>query len=477
MRYTEIRKQINELNMSPSRLSKFGQSTGKQLIGGFEAEVIFADAREYDSTPVAFDDDITRHTNLTDVQNFFEEYNSTKAIDKIGEAFSEWASDQASERASEMASEIAERMAEEHNADIEDPDEHVDAEHFRDDAFDEAYENAYDEDYSFYDWCQNEGYSSLTDLCYPFDLAGPMSEIDESEQFEQNAIPISQSLNRILGKEITISQEYHGDRTEGAYTLEPDGSIEPNDTDNDLAVEIVSPPLPLQEMLSDLEKTLHYVANRGGYTNESTGLHINLSLPDGEIDYVKLCLFSGDKAVLQQFDRTTNTYTKHAIARIVDKLQTDVRVNPASIIQSFEEVRKGNIKQASQSIMANNMSQKYTSVNFHTDENYIEFRSMGGDYLDRFPEIRNNVYRFAQALYVACDPNAYKKEYATKLYKMMSTTNDNVTDNIYNNAMKAFSLYSSGLMEKGLLLDLLSTRQTLRKGKKLNDPPKPNLPK
>jgi hypothetical protein len=103
-----------------------------------------------------------------------------------------------------------------------------------------------------------------------------------------------------------------GVRQPGKYVVEPDGSLNPNN-DDDLGLEFVSPPLPIDEMLSDLEKVKAWAKQRGCYTNSSTGLHINISVPNfdpAKLDYVKLALLLGDKYVLDQFGRSSNTYTK-----------------------------------------------------------------------------------------------------------------------------------------------------------------------
>ena len=43
------------------------------------------------------------------------------------------------------------------------------------------------------------------------------------------------------------------------------------------------------------------------YTNNSTGLHINVSIPD-KLDVLKLAVFTGDQYVLQQFGRQNSDY-------------------------------------------------------------------------------------------------------------------------------------------------------------------------
>ena len=67
-----------------------------------------------------------------------------------------------------------------------------------------------------------------------------------------------------------------------------------------------------------MREFFEWAKGEGAYTNESTGLHVGVSLPGigGNIDYVKLALFLGDKYVLDLFDRDGNTYCKSAFDKI-----------------------------------------------------------------------------------------------------------------------------------------------------------------
>ena len=121
---------------------------------------------------------------------------------------------------------------------------------------------------------------------------------------------VADEFSRMIGKPINASQRYHGARREeGHYVVEPDGSLEPDDYD-DAGLEFVSPPMPIDEMLSDFNKVVAWAKDKGCYTNDSTGLHINVSVPGfslDKLDYVKLALFVGDDWVAQQFGRLGST--------------------------------------------------------------------------------------------------------------------------------------------------------------------------
>ena len=76
--------------------------------------------------------------------------------------------------------------------------------------------------------------------------------------------------------------------------------------------------------VNDLDKVKKWADKHNCYTNKSTGLHINISVPDyslEKLDYIKLALLMGDQYVLDQFGRAGNTYCKSAMSKIRDKIK------------------------------------------------------------------------------------------------------------------------------------------------------------
>jgi hypothetical protein len=118
---------------------------------------------------------------------------------------------------------------------------------------------------------------------------------------------VAQEFENAIGRDVRASDNYHSGNTlrpsvaNQRYIVEPDGSLEP-DNPNDRGLEFVSPPLPIDEILSDLNKVKAWAKEYGCYTNDSTGLHINISVPGysrENLDFVKLALLMGDKYVLR----------------------------------------------------------------------------------------------------------------------------------------------------------------------------------
>lgn len=245
---------------------------------------------------------------------------------------------------------------------------------------------------------------------------------DNSDIQRQMFARIETDLGDHLGMNVTVpwrGAKAHFER--GDWLIVPDGSIE-GDRDG-IGAEVVSPPLPLTNSLLALGKMFDWMSKNGIMTNESTGLHINISMPGIEnVDLVKLVLLMGENYVLKQFDRLTNTYTKPQVQAIINNL-TDSGTLPREA--------KGMIDVARKALS----SHKYSSVHIEKlKDGYLEFRIAGDEnYHQKFDLVRDTVLRFVSALEVAVDPNEAKNEYLKKLSKVLaavetSDSNDYLKD-------------------------------------------------
>jgi hypothetical protein len=455
MRYTEI---ITELKMNPNHLAKFGKTTGDTILAGFEAEVILLDVLETKEEPdYSVDQKIGWRDDIDDIANFFNvnrrEYRH--ALIKLEEHFEEWQQEEVDKFVNEHLPTVADRMADEFNEHWDDGDEDYvpkQADDFTDEAR-EACENQAESklDLSFQKFCSDERMTNYSSIAETYDLTWPTMQTIEPDGYDEDvAGDIADFLGDTLGKKVVANTKYHGARRQNTYHVEPDQSLQPDDPE-DMGIEIISYPMPLPEMMSDLEKTMKFI-DIHAYTNNTTGLHINMSIPDsGGIDYVKLVLFAGDDFVLKQFDREFNTYAESAF----DKISRETR---NSGVQAFDLLKSGMIEAASKALKERNLN-KYTSVNMH--DTYVEFRSMGGDYVGKWQEIKNNILRFAQALTVACDPEAERKAYALKMYKLLMNGAMGGSDN--DDIIRIFSMYNSGSWTKNQLRQYLKNRADQRK--------------
>lgn len=254
---------------------------------------------------------------------------------------------------------------------------------------------------------------------------------------------VAGEFQAMIGRNVNFSDRYHGGtRDDVSYVVEPDGSLTSKDNSEDGGLEFISPPLPITEMLSDLKKIKDWAENKGCYTNESTGLHINVSIPNlnkTSLDYVKLALLLGDEHILREFDRIGNTYAASGLKQVRIMVQS----RPLEVISLLTKMTKVMDGLASQTIH-NGTTSKFVSIN--NKQGYIEFRGPGGDWLgDNFDKVENTLLRMVVALDAACDPQKYRQEYLTKLYKILGPKGENDTVDYFS---KNFAKFAAGELSK-----------------------------
>lgn len=344
---------------------------------------------------------------------------------------------------------------------------------FRDEKIDE-------DDFSQYDFLEDAGIDTMSDvprkvdtnIRWPF-YTSPESYYNEGDNIDS----VGDNFSGAIGKRVYTSGSYHGaKRSSDAYSLEPDGSLEPSnfkivgedgktylqfhgnflprdedaklnylnkwlkksrnkpnfkdqeytietrDHEGEKGLEFISPPMPVDEMIDDLKAVKKWADKRGCNTNNTTGLHINVSIPNyslDKLDYVKLAILLGDKYVLEQFGRYGAYYAESAIDIIKERAK-----NNEDATRLLKQLR-GNMETIASKIIHSGNTQKFTSIN--TKDKYIEFRSAGGDWLDEnFDKIEDTLLRYVVALDAACDPEKYKKEYRSKLTKLFLTDDKTV---------------------------------------------------
>jgi hypothetical protein len=300
----------------------------------------------------------------------------------------------------------------------------------------------------------------MSDVLREYTITWPYYTSPESN-VDINAV--GDDFSDAIGRPVNASDRYHGGRREaGRYVVEPDGSLDP-DSDDDQGLEFVSPPLPIDEMLSDLNKVVAWAKQKGCYTNDSTGLHINISVPgfsQEKLDFVKLAVLLGDERVLENFGRAGNTYAKSAMKIVKD----NIRSNPGPAAALLTKM-KANMDSLATKAIHSGTTAKYTSIN--TKDGYVEFRSPGGDWLDaNFDLIEPTLLRFVVALDAAVDPEKYRQEYQKKLYKLLTA------DNKDDSTIRYFVDYVAGKIPKAALRSFVKQAQ-LERGLKKNPVPEP----
>ena len=293
------------------------------------------------------------------------------------------------------------------------------------------------------------------ELCVP--SMDPDEDDDDNYGSPTGADAIGADFESYIGRNVIVSDGYHGARRDGrSYIVEPDGSINPSR--GGLGLEFVSPPMSISAMLSDFDKVVKWCRMNGAYTNNSTGLHMNVSIrgmgtkEDGAgsntLDYVKLAILLGDRYVLDQFGRLGNSYAVSAM----EKIEALVDKKPEKVLKMLDLMR-GHLDHMASLMIHSGSSKKYTSIN--TKSGYIEFRSPGGDWLGN-PKLieaaKNSLLRFVVALDAANDPNKYRQEYLKKLYALLSPAKDD--------SLNLFWQYNTGKISKQQFINTLRARNS-----------------
>lgn len=488
----EAQQELFEVAMNPSNLKKLAAAIpGVQV--GMEFEMVVPDA-EGEEDEGELEPDYGRDERAADIEDivrFFGEEddyvgnnNSERQLDRLRddlyEKFYEWQSEKIDEDWNNDGKEFFIDWVKK-NVDPDDVADHVDKEEdlfgnrnpdgsdymeFIEAAWengfdDDNYQNAYDEfreekqnegDFDEETFLRDIGIRDMSDVAnrVSVDISWPYYESSYGGGGGEDVESIGGSFSDAVGKKVYTSNSYHGARREpGAYSLEPDGSIDASS--GEAGLEFISPPMSVEEMFDDLKKVKEWADDRGCYTNRSTGLHINVSIPDyslDKLDYVKLAVLLGDKYILEQFGRLSNSYAKSAIDVIKERAK-----NNEDVDRLLKQL-KGNVETIASKLLHSGRTDKFTSIN--TKDKYVEFRSAGGDWLDKnFDKIENTILRNIVALDAACDPNKYKKEYQKALYKLLKPKDE-------KSDMSMFARYMSGEINRSEYVDSLEKSRTER---------------
>lgn len=333
-------------------------------------------------------------------------------------------------------------------------------------------------DYYMGQWLRENRITTMSEFANYYDIEWPDYEYSNAENSNFDQVDMesaAEELSELVGTKVVVSNEYHGaNRDASSYIIEPDSSINPDD-DKHARAEIVSPPMPLSQATDHLKKVFRWARNHGGYTNTSTGLHVGVSIPDMEkVDYVKLALLLGDEYVLKTFGRELNVYCQSVFRKIASNR------NPQTIAQAVDALKKGMTGVAANALKytvfrASGTTEKYISINWKTK--YVEFRSMGGDYIDNGDKIITTMYRYVRALVSASEPELDKKEYLTKLYKLIQTANSELNQfDAIEPVNMVIAKYMSGELDKSAIANYKKYFQQIAAARKNPNAEKPVHP-
>lgn len=481
-----------EVKMSPSSLKKLASQIDARV--GIEFEMIVPDVGSVDDYEGEQEPDYDmdeRTEDIDDIVRFFNDgdynYGSTLRTfeEQLREKYSEWVNEKAYELWEENKLEqvydfIKENYDEDDIADeleIE-PDlfgkrqitkdmikafavEQIETEGSYYDEARDAYISDVQDDPVSYDleesnWLQEAGMRYMSDVESVFagDIVWPHWRGSGDGDGELNLSNLADDFSEVIDRPVHYSTGYHGGpRTSDGYTIEPDSSL--SGSGDDAGLEFISPPLPIDEALADVHKIKKWADKKGIYTNRSTGLHMNVSVPGfnpEDLDFVKLTLLLGDKYLLERFGRSANTYCKSAM----DVISEAPSVQDKELL--FKKL-KSNLETIASRVIHSGRVGKFTSIN--PKENRVEFRGPGGDWLgENFEKIEDTLYRCVVALDAAVDPAKYRKDYLKKLTKMFAPTKGSLED--------VFVQYAAGTITRQELKNKIKAAQSSRRQEKLS---------
>jgi hypothetical protein len=201
----------------------------------------------------------------------------------------------------------------------------------------------------------------------------------------------------------------------GRWSLVQDGTIEPNQPEQELGWELISPPLPIAQALSHLQKIFAWMQENRYYTNNTCGFHVNVSYGNRtqSADPLKLILLLGEKYLADLFDRATNEFTSSHI----QDMQAKIRKKPQIVLTSDTDV--GQLKNQLRKMLS---KEKNYTVNLgkQAKKGYLEFRIAGGQgYHQRWQQIENLILRYAFVVKASFDPHSFEREYAEELAQLI----------------------------------------------------------
>ena len=473
MRYKEIKplqeQNLFEINMSPKNLEQLASKISARA--GLEFEMIVPNAENKDNDDYESEPDYEMDESVSDIDDavrfFFEgDYNSRDDVNRLRRNmmsdYEDWYNDKLGDRWDADGEDYLRDWIENNVGKDEWVQEGEDEEaafeefvneqwknrgNYYEDAREE-FEQEHGDDYGQSEWLEDNNLNTMMDVESNYNITWPYTTNANDGSSGRTTAEVADSFDNYLGRGVKVGGYHSVNRNTSAYIVEPDGSLEPDDSD-DAGLEFVSPPLSIPEMIEDLKKVAAWAEDEGCYTNDSTGLHMNISVENFDkenIDYIKLAVLCGDEYVLNEFGRMGNTYAASAIGKVKDIIKHKPE-RARELLDKMKSHLEQGADKAVESTTRNihaNYTNKYTSINLK--DNRIEFRSPGGDWLGEYRrdpgKLVNTMLRFVVALDAAMDPQKYRKEYLTKLYKLL---NPKGQKDEYGEMIEQFAKYVTGV--------------------------------
>lgn len=173
--------------------------------------------------------------------------------------------------------------------------------------------------------------------------------------------------------------------------------------------ELISPIMDLEKGLEILHRVFTWLHNHRGYTNDTCGFHVGVSMKDrvlqAKLDPLKLCLLFDEGMVTRSFGREGSRWCRS----VQDTLKALVQQHAGSRDPVFRAL---SVEEKLRRLLPR---EKFYTVNLTKLPNYIEFRCMGGDYSTKFANCAETIRYYGQCIQAACTPGMLDDIYLPKL--------------------------------------------------------------
>ena len=361
--YDLIENKLDEVSMSPGALKDYAATPFAQsMTAGFEAELIIPNVQgEEDLDPEPDMDMDERISSWSDIEDFFVgDYNSRREVQRAienmqeeffsdaAEAFDEQMLDDQIALAREEAK--SDGLSDEEIEELFSEAEGTTYEKYMDNAKEELETTFFDD---FFGGWIRRNYPRMSNVSQSFGLVWPHWTYGGGTG-EAGVDDVAQEIQDAIGMRVKGSSGYHSAKRGSDYfILEPDSSIDADERDGEAGLELVSPPMPLNDCLDYLDKVFKWANDYGCRTDSSTGFHMGISIPDQtmeNVDHLKFTLFLGDEYVLRQFGRESNTYAKSMIKEMGQNIK---RMGDANEAQKMLDTFKQGMNSVAANIMKN----------------------------------------------------------------------------------------------------------------------------
>lgn len=263
------------------------------------------------------------------------------------------------------------------------------------------------------------------DLGFEFEFFSPLSRKELSEK-----------LSKTLGKTVNWTNTYHGKTPvlPNSFKLEPDysGGMRTN--------ELITGVMPYNEAIHVLLKVFNFI-NENGFTNERTGLHINISFKENQLGlHEKLQHLNIFKYILNLNEGKIFDLWPSAKSRIQKIYKNSV----LNIYPKNKFIAETSIEYANPASPTdfNLPYSKYFGLNFtKLPNNYLEVRYAGGkDYEKKKHEAVELINYMAESLYETLqNNNTYTVNEKMKISEFMKSRKDIVLSvKTYENFVRNF---------------------------------------